>query len=119
MKGIIPQSGKKEGTCNLGGNKNFTWWEWSNFFGNYCKKLKGIKTYYYCHTNKRIPGVIFYKINPNDEWECTNLAKEMPKTLPPTVEPEGLSRERQKYLYENIRQHVIDETEKDNLCPPL
>lgn len=48
---------------------------------------------------------------------CSKNINLKPIKLPHKLMPDGLSAERQWYLYEQIRMHIPNEQDKDNTCP--
>ena len=67
------------------------------------------------------PGVVFVKQWSDSSEEELMLAKESwiqfePNKLPTTIQPPGLSLDRQWYLYERIRPFCTEE-DKDIVCP--
>eukprot|EP00033_Pygsuia_biforma_P003224 GCRY01003536.1.p2 GENE.GCRY01003536.1~~GCRY01003536.1.p2 ORF type:complete len:127 (-),score=10.98 GCRY01003536.1:114-494(-) len=122
MSAMIVQCGEQKDICNLGGKENFCWRDWSSELKEVYLNLNGILSFQYFMATIEDPGVIYYKALPDDPWEKKQLlrtGKQAYPGLPKKIMPEGLSKERQKYLYDNIRQHVLDENLRDYVCPPL
>ena len=88
------------------------------------RKLPDIKSYRHFKIKKNKPGVVFLKKTiDGEETELQLLTRDVPFgkdksfRLPTKIHPEGLSLERQWYLYEHIRRHIPDEQDKDTTCP--
>lgn len=101
-------------------------YDWSTFFEDHTIKsaTKGIKSYSHFRFTSSNPGVVYIRnsceITPNNEKKV-NLLKDMSwrplaSDLPSIVTPEGLSLQRQWYLYEKIREFCPVEV-RDSVCP--
>ena len=83
-------------------------YSWNTFLGEHFRKLPGIKKYHHFTLSASKPGVVTlkgYADSPSttfsllcDDW--TPAADEMP----PVISPSGLSAERQRYLFNQIRE---------------
>ena len=96
-------------------------YDWAAYLSLHIRKLPGIKKYHHFRFSSEHPGSIFLRINaeapetkvdlvPRDSWSpsCDQL--------PDQIHPEGLSPQRQWYLYESIREFCTHET-RDLVCP--
>ena len=90
-------------------------YDWVSFLGQYFKKLPGIKKFHHFTFSKESPGTVSYKesvYSPQQSFMLLrNPAIVPPATLPPTIKPDGLSEERKRYLYREIRQFCKPGTE--------
>ena len=83
-------------------------YDWSLFLGNYFIKLPNIKKYHHFRFSKDQPGKVYFKEFLTSPEQARMLLKN-PKNLPPAsilptaLNPEGLSREREEYLFKEIR----------------
>ena len=94
--------------------------DWTAFLGQWFRKLVGLKRYHHFE---------FKLSNGKPEVHCReyvdsgvevySLLREpttLPDELPPTIRPNGLSSQRQEYLYQEIREFV-DFDKQDLVCP--
>jgi hypothetical protein len=87
--------------------------------------LKGITNYQNEVIEQKNPSIIIVKEHKDSKELRINLTKKKflftklkpPKRLPKQIFPEGLSLERQWYLYDKIRCHVPLEKDKNETCP--
>lgn len=106
------------------GNVFVPTYDGSSYFKN--KKggrLQGLRQFHNFFTVKTDSGVLSYRNNSSVEGEETKTIRMFPRNVkfpknekPKIVAPVGLTKERQKYLYESIRKYVEDSA-KDILCP--
>ncbi|ELT87533.1 hypothetical protein CAPTEDRAFT_192819 [Capitella teleta] len=101
------------------GHNNIPVMDWQGHFAGIGRDFHGIKQYQHFRFDWQHPGVVFFKTRISDEEGSFKLFKDspLPTTAATPITPPGLSRERQAYLYENIRPFVEDEF-KDVVCPP-
>ena len=98
-------------------------YDWADFFDHPFQQraLKGIKTMHHLRFCDTKPGYVFVKdsidspektikLTQDDDW------KPQPHELPPVIPPPGLSFERQKYLFEKIREFCPEDCQ-DLVCP--
>lgn len=100
-------------------------YDWSGFFKQFFPApVKQLLSYNHFVTDKENLGEIKFKLgSQNPQYERVKIFKheyieELKKGFPTVVNPQGISIERQKYLYEKIRPFVQDDS-KDVLCPNL
>lgn len=100
-----------------------TSYDWHTFFQEaHFRTLPGIKKIGHFRFSADMPGYVLHRETLADAEVAFQMVTNVEDTLtdmpdmPPIVPPPGLSRERQAYLYENIRQFVKDEA-KDVLTP--
>lgn len=78
-----------------------------SFLGQYFKKLPGIKKFHHFKFSKESPGIVSYNesdYSPQQSFMLLrNPAVIPPATLPPTIKPDGLAKERKRYLYREIQ----------------
>ena len=98
-------------------------YDWSNFFEDHMIKtgLKGISQLHHFWFSATHPGTVFVKTSSDDEEGSIQLLKDTTwkhtaSQLPPVIVPNGLSLERQWYLFDKIREFCSDES-KDLVCP--
>ena len=98
-------------------------YKWSEFFEEYTKKtaLKGITQMQHFHVKATSPGTVFVK-SSNSGNECQivlvkdSLWHPSPHCLPSQVVPDGLSTDRQYYLFQKIRE-IFPDYAKYLVCP--
>ena len=98
-------------------------YNWSEFFEEHTKKtaLKGITQMQHFHFKATSPGTVFVKSSSSSNERQIVLVKDpswrpSPHRLPSQVVPDGLSTDRQYYLYDKIREFCPDYA-KDLVCP--
>jgi hypothetical protein len=97
---------------------------WSSWLLKFFKKLPDITSYRHFKITKSHPGTVFLKQSiDGDETEVQLLKREVPFgkgrafRLPSKIAANGLSLDRQWYLYEQIRMHIPHEDAKERTCP--
>jgi len=106
------------------GKPAFFYRDWSNWLQKYFKKLPNITKYHHFSINKDEPGIVVVKQTINGKKSKHNILKKpfpyssnkMPR-YPRKLKPSGISLERAWYLYENIREHIPNEEDKNSTCP--
>ena len=83
-------------------------YDWASFLRHYFKKIPNIKKFQHFRFSMENPGVVYCKELVSSPEQPFTLLKNAaivppPATLPSTIEPEGLSEERRRYLYREIR----------------
>ena len=82
--------------------------------------FRGIKKYHHFHFDSRKPGKMYVKMYSDEPEEIELLTdpnwRPSASELPQVVTPAGLSKERQQYLYEKIRE-FCPEYACDLVCP--
>ena len=95
-------------------------YDWVTFLEPYFKKIPGISTFHHFRFSKDHPGVVFCRTlvdSPEIEFQILkNLEIRPPNQLPPKLVPLGLSEERKRYLYREIREFCRPGTE-DMVAP--
>ena len=100
-------------------------YSWSSYFEGHLRKLDNIKTYQHFHFSLHSPGTVIVQESSIDTKISIQLLKFIDgeptfkpsaTILPDIVRPSGLSKERQWYLYNQIRVFCSPET-KDLVCP--
>ena len=91
-------------------------YDWSSFLGQFFKKLPNIKKFHHFRFSRENPGMVFYKefvSSPEQSFMLlkNNVILPSASTLPPEVNPDGLSEERKSYFYHEIRQFCKPGTE--------
>ena len=100
--------------------------DWASFFAPYFRRtaFDGIKSWHHLVFSSSHPSQCTDREFCDSDEEKTILLLHKdhldwqpdPETLPPTIQPPGLSRERKTYLYNKIREFVPD-PHKDTVCP--
>lgn len=111
---------------NVDGNISFKYRKWSTWLDKYFRKLPGISKYHHFLMNSDNPGVVIAKQYVDSKAESFDLLKTNKSqsglinksNIPLELNPEGLSPEREWYLYDNIREHIPSLFDK-NLTTPL
>lgn len=111
----IPQLvGREDGTVEV------PTYDWQSFLSPAYKPLLGIKPMGHFQFSSNHPGKVFYKLTLADaEEEKILVVQHQVARLPPmpNVLPcPGLSRDRQLYLYQSIREYVRED-HRDVVCP--
>ena len=98
-------------------------YDWSSFFESHFiqTSLKGISKMQHFRFTAEHPGFVFIRNTSDDREQKIKLLhnlswKPCKSTLPEQLVPQGLSLERQWYLYQKIREFCCD-TDKDLVCP--
>ena len=91
-------------------------YDWASFLETYFRKLPKIKAYHHFRLSKDHPGKVFCKEFVSPEETGITVLKNTSRVpsqsaLPNTVNPDGLSYERRRYLYREIRQFCKAGTE--------
>ena len=92
-------------------------YNWSAFLSPTFKKVKGIKVMQHFTLSADRPGVVCMR----QQWdgpatEAVLHVGPLPQGMPPTIEPAGITRDRQAYLFRAIRPFV-DFDKRDLVCP--
>jgi len=107
------------------GNASFKYRAWIEWLAKYFRKLPGISNYHHFSMDSSNPGVVTARRYVDSEQETFELLKKTAdysalldgSILPKEVAPAGLSPERQWYLYDKIREHIPDPSDKDVTAP--
>ena len=100
-------------------------YNWSGFFATYFRRqaFDGIESLHHLVFDSQTPGRVLVRKETDGEVESLQVLskayhswKPSPHDLPQEIQPPGLSRERQKYLFDKIREFVPAES-KDIVCP--
>ena len=83
-------------------------YDWTLLLGQYFKKIPNIKKYH--RFSKDEPGKVFFKEHSFSAEQSFMLLKDPSNSpqqgiLPSQIKPEGLSDERKRYLFHEIRQY--------------
>lgn len=95
--------------------------DWTSWLAQYFIPLKGISNYQHFKIEKDQP-ISLKEQKDSKEIRVELLKKkfpfnEPPKNLPKQLFSKGLSLKRQWYLYDEIRCHIPDKTDKEQTCP--
>ncbi len=96
-------------------------YDWASFFAPIFKKLPEIKMTHHFHMSSSKPGVVVAKrhSDSSDEKEHEILKEGVlldEHEMPSVIEPQGLSLQRQWYLFEKIRE-FCPVADQDVTCP--
>ena len=99
--------------------------DWSSWLSQYFTTFKGISDYHHFRVEKSNPSVFVVKELKDSEEIKVELTKKPfpfnkdhpPKKFPEQLLPTGLSLKRQWYLYDQIRSHIPNESDKNRTCP--
>ena len=119
LKAVVERSSR----TNAAQMYSWEWNEWDEMLGGLFRPIKGIRGYQHFRFSAGNGGEVFAKASSNGEETRIPLLKRR-MTLehvryaspPRRVLPPGLSQDRKKYLYEQIRPHVWPEFQ-DITCP--
>jgi len=119
-----------EATCRSTANNipQLSAWQWQNWealVNPLFKPIPHIQKYHHFRFDASSPGKVHFKEHANSaEKEISIFKKDVTAAkvrkakLPNVTSPAGLSRERQEYLYKEVRLYVKPEY-RDITCPPL
>jgi hypothetical protein len=108
---------------NNEGRVSFKYRAWSKWLEKYFRRLPGISCYQHFSMKADNPGEVTvkkYADSPEEKHQllkpnkCADLSQ---MELPKEITPEGLSAQRQWYLYDNIRMHIPNLEDKDMTAP--
>ena len=99
--------------------------DWAGWLARYFNPVPGITGYRHFHISASNRGRVLVKETVDGEEQEIALIKrdfpysptKRPARLPKELKPDGLSIDRQKYLYEQIRPHIPSENDKNATCP--
>lgn len=94
-------------------------YDWQEKFAR-VKSVPQLKKFHHFVFDAEHPGIVKCYLNSGDEKIVSyNIMhpEDLSSELPTEIVPCGLSQERQKYLFDKIRQFCPDHC-KDILCPP-
>ena len=94
-----------------------------NFTNGTCVTFLG--TYHHFSLNCKRPGTVIVKESVDGKKTSFNLLRDITfrfntkksHKLPAIITPKGMSAERSWYLYDNIRNHIPFENDKNTTCP--
>jgi hypothetical protein len=98
--------------------------DWSTWLLKYFRKLPDLTSYRHFAITRDKPGIVSVKRDISSKAIDVTLLKKgtlLGKTheldLPAKIEPNGLSLEREWYLYDHIRMHIPSRSDQDKTCP--
>lgn len=112
----IPQLvGREDGTVHV------NTYNWQTYLAPVFKPLQGIKKIAHFRFSADHPGEVFYKASLAEEESRLNLLKSRDAfgelgAMPDIIPAPGLPRERQQYLFSQIREFVRED-QRDVVCP--
>ena len=99
------------------------WREWDKMLDNLFTPVKGIRSYQHFSFSSEKKGQVSMKCLSDGEEKTINILKRgitvrtvQRAALPRVIHPGGITRERQQYLYDKVREHVWPEF-RDITCP--
>lgn len=109
---------------NTQGEPQITYRDWSNWLLKYFRKLPNLTNYHHFSMSRTKPGVVTVKERldaPEEEHVLLQrrfpYGPNKPPRLPRQLHPTGLSLERAWYLYEQIREYIPSESDREQTCP--
>ena len=105
----------------------YSWecWKWDSFCQKMFNRIPLITKYQYFRFSSSTPGIVYVRTSCSAEEKPIKIFKKKVTAatvkrarLPPLIPPAGLTDERRKYLYEQIRPFVSPQYQ-DVTCPPL
>ena len=103
-------------------SRSFAYRDWGPYLGKYFNPIDNVLKYNYFAFDANKPGYVEVRTKPGDQPRSLFLLKQkymrfQERRYPPEVLPEGLSLERQTYLYKEIRGFIRDPKNLDLTCP--
>ena len=104
------------------GNVTVPTYDWSDHLATFFRRVPRLKSYHHFRMSSQYPrGEIhcYTHLNDPDPLKFNMLKKDVedvPSELPSIVQPDGLSEERIRYLYNEIREFCSDQN-KDLAAP--
>ena len=98
------------------------WYDWDAYLMQYFKAIPGVSKMHHFTFSAQHPGTVLVKKTVDSSEASVTITKAsadvsvLKSTMPPVIPPTGLSPERQRYLYEQIREFVPPAFQ-DQLCP--
>ncbi|XP_072172936.1 uncharacterized protein [Diadema setosum] len=102
-----------------GGTQFVPTYKWQEFLAPFFRPLPNIKKYHHFRLTADEPGVVYAKMLADSPEERFCLLKDptiLPSGLPDIEPPPGLSRERQAYLFDKIREFCRPDA-RNITCP--
>ncbi len=104
---------------------NIVYRDWSSWLSRYFSAIPLITNYQHFKIGKEKRGEVILKTDVDAEEEQVFIMKKdfpyselkRPKRLPKRLMPQGLSPERQKYLYDKISVHIPNASDRNDTCP--
>ena len=96
-------------------------YDWTGYLAPYFRKIKSLKTYHHFTFESHCLGDILLKTTSQDPVKKERHLRSVdhtvvPSALPPTIQPCGLTNERQWYLFDKIREFCPEQC-RDITCP--
>ena len=114
---------ERSSSSNFGQVSGWQWREWDTFFPKFFRRIPQITKYQHFRFSMNSPGVVFAREHHDSEEVTIKLFKKRVNSctvegasLPAIISPAGLTSERKKYLYEQVRPYVNAEFQ-DITCP--
>ncbi len=101
----------------------FAYRRWDIYLGKYFKPLDNLLRYNYFQFDANKPGCVECRVTPDGQPTSVNLLKEKHTRFseelayPEEIIPEGLTLERETYLYKEIRGFIRDPEKCNITCP--
>lgn len=101
-------------------SKPFFYYNWSEYLSTFFTNIPLITSYHHFRCNSTNPGVVLVSEYADSMEKEIDINKDITsideEALPPVLNPSGLSEERLKYLFDQIRPYC-DEQYRDVTCP--
>ena len=121
----IEEAVRRSSTNNIPQLYTWEWRNWDHFINSLFKAVTGIRKYHHFKVSSDFPGVVHAKENLTSDvvkipiFKRGITAAKVCQASPPTVIPAaGLSQERARYLYTQVRPYVTPGFQ-DITCPPV
>jgi hypothetical protein len=103
-------------------SRNIVYRDWLNYLKKHFNTIDDILSYNYFEFDNKMKGYVKIRRKPEDEPKKMYLLKKSHKmfkeeSCPKELFPEGLSNDRQIYLYKEIRGFIRDPQKRDVTCP--
>lgn len=101
------------------GGATWEWRDWKSFLSTNFKAVRNIRKYHHFRFSCQDPGYVFLKESVDSEETSVSIMKSPildPHARPILITPPGLSRDRQTYLYRNVRPYVRP-LHQEEVCP--
>lgn len=101
------------------GRATWEWRDWKSFLSTNFKAVRNIRKYHHFRFSCQDPGYVFLKESVDSEETRVSIMKSPisdPHARPILITPPGLSRDRQMYLYRNVRPYVRP-LHQEEVCP--
>ena len=108
-------------TCNVAHTTGVSWYAWDQFLDQHFNKIKGIAKFHHFFFDAAAPGIVHGQEFTTSQATAVKILKSEPtdlqsNSLPEEIPCAGITLERRKYLFKEIRPFVAAPFQ-DTLCP--